>query len=103
MRALDRIILSKKQHRTESRDPKALKLQPSKSKYRSASTEENKDIMDVNVVELKYIEDESNEVSNYFKYKIVTRAKGLSRYQDDKEYVVYRKFKDFELFHSSFT
>jgi poly-D-alanine transfer protein DltD len=76
------------------------------SKYKRHSNQEvneNVEKMDVEITEIKYNEDEENELMNHFKYTIVTKAHNLSRYQNDKEYIVSRKFADFELFNSCFT
>uniref|UniRef100_A0A7S3KKC8 PX domain-containing protein n=1 Tax=Euplotes crassus TaxID=5936 RepID=A0A7S3KKC8_EUPCR len=77
-----------------------------KKKFGSSSQEEvdpPSENIQVEITELKYIEDELSDMTNYFQYKIETEAKNIPKYQTGKKYVVHRKFYEFELFQSCFT
>lgn len=104
---LNKSVFSKRNEylkRREERANELSRLVKSKFKVTSQLEESTHDEkMNVEVSELTYMEDEPGELSSYFKYKIVTKCKNLSRYKTGHEYVVYRKVNDFELFHSCFS
>lgn len=105
LKTLERTLFAKRQ---DALDRRAERREAVLNKKKFKVTQEEdpslpKESIHVEVTELKYIEDAPGEISSYFRYKIETEAQNLSQYRSGHKYQVYRKFNDFELFHSCFT